>query len=71
MKRTIYGMALAMLLALAGAAAAEDFPARPMTMVISFAAGGPTDLLGRVIAARMGAFSVRPWWSKMSVAPAA
>ncbi len=43
-----------MLLALAGAAAAEDFPARPMTMVIPFAAGGPTDLLGRVIAARMG-----------------
>ena len=54
MKRTIYGMALAMLLALTGAAAAEDFPARPMTMVIPFAAGGPTDLLGRVIAARMG-----------------
>jgi tripartite-type tricarboxylate transporter receptor subunit TctC len=47
-------MALAMLLALTGAAAAEDFPARPMTMVIPFAAGGPTDLLGRVIAARMG-----------------
>ncbi len=43
-----------MLLALTGAAAAEDFPARPMTMVIPFAAGGPTDLLGRVIAARMG-----------------
>jgi len=43
-----------MLLALTGAAAAEDFPSRPMTMVIPFAAGGPTDLLGRVIAARMG-----------------
>ena len=54
MKRTIYGTALAMLLALTGAAAAEDFPSRPMTMVIPFAAGGPTDLLGRVIAARMG-----------------
>jgi tripartite-type tricarboxylate transporter receptor subunit TctC len=47
-------MALAMLLALAGPAAAEDFPTRSMTMVIPFAAGGPTDLLGRVIAARMG-----------------
>jgi tripartite-type tricarboxylate transporter receptor subunit TctC len=32
---------------------AEDFPNRPMTMVIPFAAGGPTDILGRVIAARM------------------
>lgn len=34
-------------------ASAQDFPERPMTMVIPFAAGGPTDVLGRVIAARM------------------
>jgi tripartite-type tricarboxylate transporter receptor subunit TctC len=54
MKRTIYGAALAMLLALTGSAVAEDFPTRPLTMVIPFAAGGPTDLLGRVIAQRMG-----------------
>ena len=44
---------VAMLLA-ATASAAQDFPTRPMTMVIPFAAGGPTDLLGRVIAQRMG-----------------
>jgi tripartite-type tricarboxylate transporter receptor subunit TctC len=54
MKRTIYGAALAMLLGLTGSAVAQDFPTRPMTMVIPFAAGGPTDLLGRVIAQRMG-----------------
>jgi tripartite-type tricarboxylate transporter receptor subunit TctC len=35
-------------------AQADDFPNRPMTMVIPFAAGGPTDILGRLIAARMG-----------------
>ena len=34
-------------------AGAQDFPTRPMTMVIPFAAGGPTDVLGRVIAAHM------------------
>src|SRR5215831_8739516 len=34
-------------------ASAENFPERPITMVIPFAAGGPTDVLGRVIAARM------------------
>ncbi|MGB6536698.1 MAG: tripartite tricarboxylate transporter substrate-binding protein [Xanthobacteraceae bacterium] len=33
---------------------ADDFPSHPMTMVIPFAAGGPTDFIGRVIAARMG-----------------
>lgn len=34
-------------------AKAQEFPTRPMTMVIPFAAGGPTDILGRVIAGRM------------------
>ena len=54
MKRTIHGVALAVLLALTGSAVAQDFPTRPMTMIIPFAAGGPTDLLGRVVAQRLG-----------------
>lgn len=33
---------------------AQSFPSRPMTMIIPFAAGGPTDVLGRLVAARMG-----------------
>lgn len=35
------------------AATAQDWPQRPVTMVIPFAAGGPTDVLGRVLAERM------------------
>jgi tripartite-type tricarboxylate transporter receptor subunit TctC len=35
-------------------AQAQSFPTRSMTMVIPFAAGGPTDVLGRVVGARMG-----------------
>jgi tripartite-type tricarboxylate transporter receptor subunit TctC len=46
--------AAAALFALASAAAAQDYPTRPITMVIPFAAGGPTDVLGRVVAAKMG-----------------
>ncbi len=46
--------ALTAILAFAGSAAAQDYPTRPITMVIPFAAGGPTDVLGRVVAARMG-----------------
>jgi tripartite-type tricarboxylate transporter receptor subunit TctC len=46
--------ALAALLSLLAPAAAQDYPTRPVTMVIPFAAGGPTDVLGRVVAARMG-----------------
>jgi tripartite-type tricarboxylate transporter receptor subunit TctC len=41
------------LLMLAGAAHGETFPSRAIQMVIPFAAGGPTDLLGRVMAERM------------------
>ena len=38
---------------LSGPAEAQDYPNRPITMVIPFAAGGPTDILGRVVAQRM------------------
>ena len=53
MKQTVAAAALA-LLAVTAPALAEGFPARPITMIIPFAAGGPTDLLGRLIAQRMG-----------------
>jgi tripartite-type tricarboxylate transporter receptor subunit TctC len=53
MLKAVFGAVLAGSLASAGAAVAQSFPARPMTMVIPFAAGGPTDVLGRIIAARM------------------
>jgi tripartite-type tricarboxylate transporter receptor subunit TctC len=53
MKRTIYSAALAMLLAFAGTARAE-FPDHPVILVIPFAAGGPQDTIGRIVAQRMG-----------------
>jgi tripartite-type tricarboxylate transporter receptor subunit TctC len=34
--------------------AAENFPSRPMQMIIPFAAGGPTDIVGRIMGAKMG-----------------
>jgi tripartite-type tricarboxylate transporter receptor subunit TctC len=43
----------AALLAFNGVAGAAQFPDHPLTMVVPFAAGGPTDVLGRVIAGRM------------------
>jgi tripartite-type tricarboxylate transporter receptor subunit TctC len=53
MKKVLLAAAIAAL-TFGGAANAEDFPTRSMTMVIPFAAGGPTDVLGRVMAQRMG-----------------
>jgi len=40
-------------LMLAGAAQAQPFPSRPITMVVPFAAGGPTDAIARSISERM------------------
>ena len=45
--------AYGILLALTGMALAQAYPAKPITMIIPFAAGGPTDVLGRVMAQRM------------------
>lgn len=50
----VLAAAFAGIAAIGGPAAAQDYPTRPITMVIPFAAGGPTDVLGRVVAARMG-----------------
>jgi tripartite-type tricarboxylate transporter receptor subunit TctC len=41
------------LLAGIGAAGAQVYPARPLTMVVPFAAGGPNDGIARALAGRM------------------
>jgi tripartite-type tricarboxylate transporter receptor subunit TctC len=46
--------ATAALSGLAGAAAAQSFPSRPVTMIVPFSAGGPTDTIARVVGERMG-----------------
>ncbi len=51
-KLTIIGATLALLTG--GAAAQTDFPSRPITMIVPFAAGGPTDTVARLIAEPMG-----------------
>ncbi len=38
----------------AGSATAESYPSRPITMIVPFAAGGPTDVIARILAQRMG-----------------
>src|SRR5262247_1610668 len=42
------------LTAAAGSAAAQSWPTRPVSMVVPFAAGGGTDVLGRIIGRRLG-----------------
>jgi tripartite-type tricarboxylate transporter receptor subunit TctC len=55
MNKVIHAV-LASVAILAGTAPvlAQEFPSRPITMIVPFAAGGPTDTIARVIADRMG-----------------
>src|SRR6476620_4364341 len=45
--------ALIAILAVAGAARADDYPSHPITIIVPFAAGGPSDAMARVLAERM------------------
>jgi tripartite-type tricarboxylate transporter receptor subunit TctC len=47
------GGACGIVLAFTSVTLGQAYPTRPMTMIIPFAAGGPTDVLGRVMAQRM------------------
>lgn len=42
-------------ISITGAAAAETWPARPVKVIVGFAAGGPTDLFARLIAQSLSA----------------
>ena len=57
MSTTINRIAFAVTFALAAAGArADDYPNRPIHIMVSFAAGGPTDTVARVMGAKMSEF---------------
>ena len=55
-RRNLLAAAAAVTLAAApvGAMAQANYPTKPITVIVPFAAGGPTDALARVLTARMG-----------------
>jgi tripartite-type tricarboxylate transporter receptor subunit TctC len=54
MTRTFLGIALAVLFAVTGAQA-QSYPSRPVTIVVPYPAGGPTDLVARQLAPKLSA----------------
>jgi len=56
---------------LTGHALAQDFPSRPITMVMPYAPGGPGDVITRVFAAAMqNRWGSRLWWTTRRARPA-
>lgn len=53
MRLKTFAVAAMALVAAAGSASAQSFPSRPITMVVPFAAGGPTDTVARLVAQSM------------------
>jgi len=49
----IFAAATAVLLASVAGAMAQDWPARPVNLVVPYAAGGPVDTVARIMAARL------------------
>ena len=53
MKPRLCAFALALILVTPGSASAQVYPSRPVTMVVPYPAGGPSDALGRMLAEAM------------------
>jgi tripartite-type tricarboxylate transporter receptor subunit TctC len=54
-QRRLLAVTLAASLQFVGPASAQDWPTRPVTMVIAFPAGGDTDIIGRIFAPSLSA----------------
>ncbi len=53
MKRAIFLLAAAVLVGSAPVASAADYPTKPITLMIGFAPGGPSDVMARILTRKM------------------
>jgi tripartite-type tricarboxylate transporter receptor subunit TctC len=59
-RKLFLGVAIAAAVLGSGNASAQVYPSRPITMIVPFAAGGPTDRVGRIVAEGMRASLGQP-----------
>jgi tripartite-type tricarboxylate transporter receptor subunit TctC len=55
------GTAAALLMALVAPARADDYPTHPVKLIVSFPAGGASDILGRAIAQKLSESWASRW----------
>jgi len=60
MRKLLIGVAIALAVQATPGARAQTYPSRPITMIVPFAAGGPTDRIGRIVAEGMRASLGQP-----------
>ena len=60
MRKLLFAAVLTATAAAAGSAAAQTFPTKPVTIVVPFAAGGPSDAMSRILGERMKATLGQP-----------
>jgi tripartite-type tricarboxylate transporter receptor subunit TctC len=57
LRRLLTGLTLSLMPALA---AAQDFPAKPIKLIVPFPAGGPNDIIARIVGQRMSELTKQP-----------
>jgi len=60
MRKIFVAITLAFLALFSGLARADNFPSRPITLIVPFPPGGPTDVAARIMADKMGAALGQP-----------
>ena len=53
MRKAVLAAAVSAMVAGAGDARAQEWPTRPVTLVVPYAAGGPADLMARILTQRL------------------
>jgi tripartite-type tricarboxylate transporter receptor subunit TctC len=60
MKKSVVWMLAATLAACAGSALAQDFPNKPVRVIVSFTPGSATDIVGRIVTAKLADYWGQP-----------
>src|SRR5215475_15498858 len=58
--KALVRLVVALLLLAPSLASAQDFPTKPIKLIVPFPAGGPNDIIARVIGQRMSELSGQP-----------